>query len=56
MEEAKQFGSVGWGPDFCLTGQATDPLRKPEEFALIIDSIGFLLAAELAAVYPRADD
>jgi hypothetical protein len=56
LEEHKKIGTVGWGPQACLEYPVTDPFHKPEKFALILDAMGFVLPAELWAVYPVPPD
>jgi hypothetical protein len=52
LAEAKAAAAVGWGPCGCLEYPITDPLHKPDEMAVILDAMGFVLPAELAAAYP----
>jgi hypothetical protein len=54
--EYKALGVVGWGPQDCLEHPVTDPLHKPEEFALVVAAMGFILPPELEAVYPVPPD
>ncbi|MGH7880393.1 MAG: hypothetical protein ACREQD_12990 [Candidatus Binataceae bacterium] len=56
IDLAQHLSFIGWGPDYCLQHLVSDPLRKPEEFALVLDSMGFILPPELEAVYPEPTD
>jgi hypothetical protein len=56
IDEFKAIGIAPWGAKGCLDYPLTDPLHRREEFALVLDSMGFILPAELAAAYPVPAD
>jgi hypothetical protein len=52
LGEAKIFGTLEWGPNYCFEHPVTNPLHKPEKFALILDTMGYSLYARNGANIP----
>jgi hypothetical protein len=53
IREALAQGEAGWGPQHCLGYPIKNSLHTPAEMAVILDLMGFIVPAELAAVYPE---
>ena len=55
-ERARQVGSEPAGPQFGHDYPIKDPLHRPDEMAVILRLLEFVLPPELAACYPAFPD